>query len=53
MELPDAEAAEYCAAGMADPVTDFKESEKTVVPPAEERAERTAGLTKKTGPRGG
>jgi hypothetical protein len=53
MELPDAEAAEYCAAGMADPVTDFKAAETAVAPVAEERAEKPSGLTKKTGPRSG
>lgn len=45
LELPDAEAAEYCDKGMADPVAVFAQAE-TAVPkvPVEERAEPTPGL---------
>jgi hypothetical protein len=32
IDLPDAEAAEYCAAGLASPVTTFPEVERAVVP---------------------
>ncbi len=45
IDLPDAEAADYCANGMAEPVAVFDVEEKAVVP---DDAERRAGLTTKT-----
>jgi hypothetical protein len=47
LELPDDEAAEYCAAGMADPVADFTSAEKAV---AGGDAETRGPLTTKSGP---
>lgn len=49
VDLPDSEGAQYCAAGMAEPVTTFTESERAVVP---DESERRASLTTKTGPKG-
>ena len=46
IDLPDAEAAEYCANGMAEPVATFDKPEKAVVLDAE--AEKRGGLTKKS-----
>lgn len=37
IDLPDDEAAQYCAAGMAEPVTTFAEAEKAVPPAPEKR----------------
>jgi hypothetical protein len=37
IDLPDDEAAGYCAAGMAEPVTTFAEAEKAVMPEPEKR----------------
>ncbi len=45
MELPDDEAAQYCANGMAEPVADTGEVETATTPPAEQR-----GLSTETGP---
>jgi hypothetical protein len=40
IELPDTEAMEYCASGMAEPVTTFAPVETATMPPAELRDER-------------
>ena len=48
IDLPDGEAAEYCAAGMADPVAEFAGAEKAVA--AGDDAETRGPLTTKTGP---
>jgi hypothetical protein len=37
IDLPDDEAAQYCAAGMADPVTTFAEAETAAEPEPEKR----------------
>lgn len=37
IDLPDDEAAQYCAAGMAEPVTTFAEAETAVEPQPEKR----------------
>lgn len=37
IDLPDDEAAGYCAAGMAEPVTTFREAETAVLPEPEKR----------------
>ncbi len=52
MEMPDDEARGYISAGMAEPVTEFRDAETAVVPKAEERAdaEDDAVLTKSKGP---
>jgi len=47
IDLPDAEAADYCANGMAEPVAVFDVEEKAVVP---DDAETRSGLTTKTAP---
>jgi hypothetical protein len=48
IDLPDAEAADYCAAGMAEPVAVFDgDEEKAVVP---DDAEERGPLTTKRGP---
>lgn len=38
IDLPDDEAAGYCANGMATPVADFKEAQTAVEPEPEKRA---------------
>ena len=45
IDLPDDEAADYCANGMAEPVATFDKPEKAVVP---DDVEKRGGLTKKT-----
>jgi hypothetical protein len=45
VELPDAEAAQYCRAGMAEPVAVFDDIETATLPEPEQR-----GLTTSTGP---
>lgn len=47
VELPDAEAAQYCAAGMAEPVTTFAAAETATIA---EDAEKRTPLTTRTGP---
>lgn len=37
IELPDDEATQYCAAGIADPVTTFADAQTTVAPEPEKR----------------
>jgi hypothetical protein len=49
IELPDDEAAEYCAAGMAEPVAVFDGDEEKAVMPDD--AEERGPLTTKRGPR--
>lgn len=49
IELPDAEAADYCAAGMAEPVAEFKDDEEKAV--VADDAEERGPLTTKRGPR--
>lgn len=46
MELPDDEAVQYCANGMAEPIADTGEAETAVAPPAETRT----ALKTSTGP---
>jgi len=48
MDLPDDEARQYCAAGMAVPAADKDADVETATPPDDEEA-RTA-LTTQTGP---
>lgn len=51
IELPDDEAAQYCAAGMAEPVAAFRNMEKAVVEVAQEqRVGSPPGLTTRNGP---
>lgn len=61
IDLPDVEASEYCASGMAVPVADIQRAETAVPPttavevravetPAEEKPVRRSGLTKAKGP---
>lgn len=47
IDLPDAEAQQYCEAGMAEPVAVFDEAETATMPEPEKR---TSGLTTETGP---
>lgn len=48
IDLPDAEAAQYCASGLADPVAEDK-MEKAVPPQDEERRQEESGaLTTET-----
>jgi hypothetical protein len=54
LDLPDEEAAQYCANGMAEPVATFGDDVETATPPktAEERGpvtrRRAAALSKQT-----
>lgn len=50
VEMPDEEARGYIHAGMAEPVTDFRDAETAVVPKAEVREEKEEGLTTKIAP---
>jgi len=50
LECGDEEGRYLIHAGMADPVTEFRDAETAVVPKAEERADASEGLTTKTGP---
>lgn len=49
IDLPDHEAAQYCASGMAEPVTTFADAETTAAP---DHAEKRDPLTTRTGPAG-
>jgi hypothetical protein len=51
MDLPDAEAMDYCQAGYAIPVTTFRDDIETAVMPVEEqRIGPRPGLTTRNGP---
>jgi hypothetical protein len=50
IDLPDDEAAHYCANGMAEPVAVFDEAERAVPPP--DAVEKRGPITTRSGPKG-